>query len=249
MQSAGPKPWLRLTRRGNTFATSVSDDGESWKPVDAREFHLPTEALWGVAAWVPGNMALGEVVFDSVKLIPGRPYATYAVSSPFVSRGVVLVDGTQIAAEAIRLADGQLHLTRGSDDLKVSLAQVAWIVFNPVGPQTAARVGQNRGIVLSGGEVLQGDLAGIDNGTASFSTVVFGNVSYAIETQVAAVSLQDVHERPAAYTVIALDGSSWPCERVTIADNNVVLTGSVPEGHTLPTADIATIIRNNSVPK
>ena len=62
---------LRLTRRGDTFAVSVSDDGKDWTEQASRKVEADSKMRVGVWAYkrVDGD---GDVVFEQVTLTTGK---------------------------------------------------------------------------------------------------------------------------------------------------------------------------------
>jgi len=61
------KPWLRLTRAGDTLRGFVSDDGVTWRPRGETTFALPKEALWGLCVCSHNNWVLNKTLFDHVE--------------------------------------------------------------------------------------------------------------------------------------------------------------------------------------
>ena len=72
---AGKAPiWVRLTRRGNLFLFSWSEDGITWFELDRRTLALPAKTRAGLCVTSTAGDTLCAVTFDQVKLYPQVPY-------------------------------------------------------------------------------------------------------------------------------------------------------------------------------
>jgi hypothetical protein len=238
-----PRPWLRVTRRGDLFNMYSSADGEAWHLIDERELELPAEVLWGMAAWTPGNMVQGNAIFEHCRLIPGRPYATVAIGSPFPSRGVVLADSTLIAADAMQLEGDKIQLTRGEVTESVPLDSVAWIVLNPVGPEIAMQMGEKKGVVLTKGDQLEGELTALTKDAVTMTTVLFGPNEYKVDSEVMAVTLRPRRMAEAPWLLRTHDGSVWLGDNLAIDGTNIVIEGTALGRRVVPVSDVVGISR------
>ncbi|TAE77927.1 MAG: glycosyl hydrolase family protein [Verrucomicrobia bacterium] len=74
-------PWLRLTRRGNTFTAYRSPDGQSWTRVGSPQtIAMSANALVGIPACAGDTTRLTEVAVDDVSIT--APIADVSITSP-----------------------------------------------------------------------------------------------------------------------------------------------------------------------
>lgn len=72
---AGSAPiWVRLTRRGNLFLFSWSQDGVTWYELDRRTLNLPAKTRAGLCVTSTAGDTLCAVTFDQVRVFPQVPY-------------------------------------------------------------------------------------------------------------------------------------------------------------------------------
>jgi len=90
-------PWLRLTRRGNTFTAYRSPDGQSWTRVGSPQtIAMSASALVGIPACAGDTTRLAEIAVDDVTIT--APVADVLITSP--------ADGTTLSGtgHSLRLA-------------------------------------------------------------------------------------------------------------------------------------------------
>jgi beta-glucanase (GH16 family)/regulation of enolase protein 1 (concanavalin A-like superfamily) len=90
-------PWLRLTRRGNTFTAYRSPDGQSWTRVGSPQtIAMAASALVGIPACAGDTTRLAEIAIDDVTIT--APVADVLITSP--------ADGTTLSGtgHSLRLA-------------------------------------------------------------------------------------------------------------------------------------------------
>jgi beta-glucanase (GH16 family)/regulation of enolase protein 1 (concanavalin A-like superfamily) len=74
-------PWLRLTRRGNTFTAYRSPDGQSWTRVGTPQtIAMSASALVGIPACAGDTTRLAEIAVDDVTIT--APVADVLITSP-----------------------------------------------------------------------------------------------------------------------------------------------------------------------
>jgi hypothetical protein len=164
---------------------------------------LDGRELAGEIRWVEGNIRVGEatVALDEVLELRATESA-----EPALSRGVVLVDGTAVAAEAILRADGETvtlrHRARG--EMTIGLGEVSALVA-AVGE---ARWRDSPGVVLQNGDFVSGAFRGLDDGgRVRVSSPVFGLSRFELDRQVRAVLLRPVEPARQAYSMQLQDGT------------------------------------------
>jgi regulation of enolase protein 1 (concanavalin A-like superfamily) len=82
---AGSAPyWVRLTRTGNTFAGSISINGNTWQQVGSVTAPMATNVLLGLAVTAHNNATMNTATFDHVSItvvIPSAPTGLTASSN------------------------------------------------------------------------------------------------------------------------------------------------------------------------
>ncbi len=243
---AEPPRWVRLIREEDHFSALSSMDGKTWRLLGERDIDLPDEALWGVGAWTTSNMSLGEMMFSHVQVIDGPAYTTFVPDSPFPSRGVVLVDGTQVAGDELRVTEGRARFMHAGTEQEVSLDQVAMLIFNPVEADVLALAESRSGALLVDGDVFEGELVGLEDGKANMNSVIFGSATFEVERELAAVLFRAVRPRDATYIIATADGTAWRGEKVTFGDNVVIVEGTAWGTRTLPAGEVTGIQRGGN---
>ncbi len=72
---AGSAPvWVRLTRRGDLFVFSWSEDGVTWFELHRRTLSLPAKTRVGLCVTSTAGVTLSAVTFDQVRFYPLAPY-------------------------------------------------------------------------------------------------------------------------------------------------------------------------------
>jgi len=81
--------WVRLTRSGNLFTSSVSSNGTAWAPIGSTNLAgFSGTALWGLAVCAHNNTSNTTAVFDNVSVV--QPPAISAVSNQILWAGQTL---------------------------------------------------------------------------------------------------------------------------------------------------------------
>jgi hypothetical protein len=229
--------WVRLTRRGDQLRSFRSTDGKFWQLVESREVSMNRSVLIGVAAWATGNAWIGAAQLDSVRIIPGTPGLTYFPDAdPLVAAGIVLRDGSAIAATVTAMDDNTVHYDRDRQSATIPVAQVARLIFSPLPPDNAAP-GDHTGILLTSGDFIEGDNIAINlqrvdwprppQRKASVRSVLFGARAFEIAREVIAVDLAPISPSPAAYEVRTADGSLIRAKNIAIQKDGVTIDGKL----------------------
>src|SRR4051812_39336037 len=130
-----------------------------------------------------------------------------------MSKGVVMADGSALAAEALLRADVdvvRLDVVGGDGkQVAVKTPDVARIVLGPLTADLLKRVppGDHSGVLLDGGDFVEGEFRGIDGGKVRISSVLFGLQSFDAGRQAIAVILRAAREPDGAFIVRLANGS------------------------------------------
>lgn len=187
-----PRFWLRLARQGDTFWAYTSNDGRFWDLLERREVPLPADVLIGLAASTAANAFSASCAFDRVLLIPGPARASYFPDSPLPGDGLVLRDGTVLAA-AITAADRSVvrFARSGAEPQSIPLNDVAVLLFNPSPSELAQHIGRpiHKGLLLNSGDQIDGELASIAEGAVAINSVLLGLKKFNTATDAIALTL------------------------------------------------------------
>jgi hypothetical protein len=238
-----PQGWVRLTRRGDKLSAFRSTDGKYWQLVESREVPMTRSVLIGVAAWTTGNAWIGAAQLDSVRVVPGTPSLSYFPDEGPLAAGIVLRDGSALAATVTAMDDTTVHYDRDGISATLPTAQVARIIFSPLPPDNAAP-GDHTGILLTSGDFIEGDgisvsLQRVDwprppQLKATVRSVLFGARSFEIAREVMAIDLAPINPSPASYEVRTADGSLIRAKTVSVQKDGFTIDDK-------PTPNIADI--------
>jgi hypothetical protein len=130
-----------------------------------------------------------------------------------MSKGVVMADGSALACESLLRADTDIVRldATGADgrNVVVKTADVARIVLAALPAELLKRVppGAHGGVLLDGGDFVEGEFRGIDGGKVRISSVLFGLQSFDAGRQAVAVILRDAHDPDAPLVARLANGS------------------------------------------
>jgi hypothetical protein len=136
---------------------------------------------------------------------------------PTLTRGIVLTDGTALAAATFRRADDdtiKLVPAMMSAEVSVKSVRVARIVFSEltIVPSSNGATG----VLLESGDFVEGDFLGLENGKAKISSVLFGIQSFEVGRPAKAVILRDAKAPSGNVIVRLVDGSVLPASSIVL---------------------------------
>jgi hypothetical protein len=137
-----------------------------------------------------------------------------AVPDVPMSKGIVMTDGSALACESLLRADMELIRldVTGVDgrQIAVKTADVARIVLGMLSGELLKRVppGGHSGVLLDGGDFVEGEFRGIDGGKVRISSVLFGLQSFDAGRHAIAVILHDAREPADAPMIVRLSNGS-----------------------------------------
>jgi hypothetical protein len=163
----------------------------------------PADLLVGVAVAGGRGGISGQASFEYVEEAP-------SVRNRFFVPEVEMRSGSTQTGYIAGLDETALRFA-GPGRLPVSKARVALIRFQAVPGRLAPRLAAGRpGVLLAGGEFIEGDCQGIEQGRVTVHSVPLGVRRYDINREVIAVLLaRRALLAPRAYEVRTLDGSTW----------------------------------------
>jgi hypothetical protein len=153
----------------------------------------------------------------------------------------VLTDGTQIAATALSTTDADVKLSRAAGELTIPLAQVAWLVFNPVTRKAIQHASGKPGALLPTGDVYEGEFAGIKDGKAIVNSIILGPSSFPIETGVVAIALRPVSAASGVSSIRTIDGTKWVGSKLAFEKDAITIQTKSHGVQRIASADVVAI--------
>jgi regulation of enolase protein 1 (concanavalin A-like superfamily) len=199
--------WVRLVRRGDRITGYYSDDGADWQEMGWANVWINGQALIGVAVTSHNNNAVCTVAFEKVSVGGLDALNSGAAGSP--SRGIMLRDGSILSGEVRSATDSAIRLRRDAQEISIPPTDVSRIIFVPLTPQLTARLANPRvGLLLSSGDVVEGEFKSISEGKVAVSSVLFGLRKFELR-EVAAVIMRENPPAAAArnFEIRTVDGS------------------------------------------
>ena len=207
--------WVRLIRRGDRITGYYSDNAEDWQEMGSANVPINGMALIGVAVTAHNNNAMCTASIEKVSVSGLDALHANVAGSPL--RGVMLRDGSILSGEVRSATDSAIRLFRDGQEISIPPTDVSRIIFVPLGAQMITRLANARiGLLLTSGDVVEGEFKTISEGKVAVSSVLFGLRRFNVG-EVAAAILRDNPPSPAArnFEVRAADGSVLLVDRLS----------------------------------
>jgi len=199
--------WVRLIRRGDSITGYYSDDGTDWQEMGSARVPINGMALIGVAVTAHNVNAMCTASIEKVTVSGLEALHTNTAGSPL--RGVMLRDGSILSGDVRSATDSAIRIARDGQEISIPPTDVSRIVFVPLSGVMITRLASARmGLLLTSGDVVEGEFKTISEGKVAVSSVLFGLRKFNL-FEVAAVILRDNPPAPAArnFEVRSADGS------------------------------------------
>jgi hypothetical protein len=216
--------WVRLIRRGDQITGYCSDNGTDWQELGSANVHMDGAALIGLAVTAHNNNALCTASIEKVSVAGLDALNSNTSSAAGPSRGVMLRDGSILSGEVRSATDSAIRLFRGGQEISIPPTDVSRITFVPAGAQLLARLASARtGLVLTSGDVVEGEFKTIADGKVAVSSVLFGLRKFNVG-EVAAVIIRENPPVPAArnYEVRIGDGSLLLVDKLSSESGSLI---------------------------
>ena len=204
---AGPR-WLRVARRGGVVVSSVSTNGTAWRVADAAPPAWPGPVWVGFAACASAAGGSVRAEFDSIL------FTRAATAAPESQPGATLASGSFLGPELAPLGalrvEGEtawIPLAGRPEPAVVKSAILSLLLYRPVPPRDLAIRRDRAGLLLRGGDFIEGPLVSASNGVVTAGSVLFGHTSRAAGEEAAAVLLRPARPAAAVWRVQLRDGS------------------------------------------
>ena len=172
---------------------------------------IPTEYLF----YTP---TLKEEPAPDPTAAPPKPWAT--------AKGILLADGSYLPGTPSSADDKSVTFARpGQKPMNVPIGQVAWLVLHPLTDVTKTP-GKTPGLLTLAGDFLEGDCQEITDGKAKLNSVVFGESSFDITTQTAAIVFRGPHPSTAPWVIRTTSGGVILATSFTATPQTVTLQQS-----------------------
>ena len=205
--------WIRLVRIGDVCNGFCSQDGKNWIPVGMSTRQMSKPLLIGMVCAATSNQTVVSSRFDHVS-VRDEPMGPV--------RGLGLVDGSLIAGDVEQFDDQSIrYVDANKQPHTLPLANVANIFIRPVTADIReGTTGGKPGVALLTGDMVEGDIKGLDAKKLTIVSLVFG-VQKIDWPQVRTVSLRPVAP-VGSYLVGTRDGSIYRCKSLTLGDGILV---------------------------
>jgi hypothetical protein len=228
--------WFKLARHGQRVYAYTSNDGKDWDLFASERFEGAPEAFVGLVAFSRDGNKPAMATFDHVRVIPGAP-ALESGTKGFLTRA-----GTFVAADVYAIDDDFVRYTRDHAAGKIPVGEVARVLFKPLLSDHAEKLSPGRtGVLMSGGDFLEGDVRAMKDGQAAISSVLFGLRRVPVNEEVTALILHDVAAEKTPYTLTTLDGSTYRAKTLKADPQTLHLDDATLGPVTLPLGTLSTL--------
>ncbi len=239
-RSSSVPMWVKIKRDGDVFTALKSRNGMQWTLVDRVTMRMSKDYYAGLAVVSVRGDRLNESVFEYVE-------AGASLRNRWFKPQVELLSGSSRVGYLTAMDDSTIYFENALGREVLSRSSVVNIRFQPVPSRHSAPLNQPRtGVLLAGGEFVEGDCRGIDHGRVTVSSVPLGLVQYDVNSEVLAVVLRKrVASDGYSYEVKLNDGSSWRGRELEIERLGVVIREPTLGRKFIPLHEIAEFRRRS----
>ena len=162
-------------------------------------------------------LATNEFQIAQLKSMSLLPSTTNAP----LQRGVLLVNGTQLAGKVETADDTVLRFQKSLKLPPISMHRVASILLRPVPEPWPAT--SRRGVLLRNNDFVDGEFKAIKDGRVRIESVLFGARTFEA-SEVAAIVLREPEPQECRFELRTRNNSLWRLTDVTLAKNELVLS-------------------------
>jgi len=242
VEPAQARYWLRLTRKGNTFAAYRSVNGRFWEPAGAPlDLAVDPNLFIGMVVHANANQLLASAAFDHVALIPGTPDLTYFADSPYPPAGIVLCDGSVLAGQTTHASDTQIDFTPvDAPSLSLPRQTVGALIFHTAPLSFAKHLAEKNfhQALLVDGQEIEGTVNTLVGETLSLNSVIFGPLQENAKHDVIAAALNTVSSSANRYRITTTNGSVYMVATVTRTTETISFEHPLLGKRTLPLSQI-----------
>ncbi len=211
---------------------------------------LAVNAHAGTVLTVDGALLEGELSIDHGLVVRASPAvkvpfssilrARFAAAEATLPPGLALVNGARIAGAFSPLGEAVVKIE--AKRIAIPATEIAWAIYQPIPRTIAVQVPRGKtGALLPTGDFFEGTIRGGDAATAKVVNPIFGPRTFAAR-QILALVLREVQPQPAAFEVVARDGSIYPALDVSAGDSaGITLRHPFYDGLRVPFGDLIEI--------
>jgi len=252
--------WLRIDREGKKFTGYISrDDGAHWEFLATSHGRQAEAVMAGLfvcggeaeiareAAF--SQMAVGVGKGDRKEDRPGVAAKDARAAAPAVDPSfqpqVVLRNGSVLTGKIVAIDPSGVRQVALGQEQFFSSVQVARVLFRPVPLQASALLVPDRpGVLLSGGDFLEGEITAVKNNSLYISSVVLGQRKIDLGDKVIAVVWNDPKPAPGGFQVRLRDGSVLRARALSAEGQAIIAHDAGPAVQRVPLAAIVEIQRD-----
>ena len=159
-------------------------------------------------------------------------------SGSFLTEGLLPLDSLRLEGEVatVRVAGQTNPVTLRASDL-------ARLLYKPVNPNDLAIRHDRVGLLLWGGDFVEGTVAALSNRVLTADSILFGRKNYVGGEEVAAVLLREPKPATMAWRVGLQNGSTVMARSLTLAGSTVTLDEPLLGPLSLPQREVAELDR------
>ena len=232
--------WLKLKREGSTFTALWSRNGVQWAVVDRLTMTATTDLYVGMAVASVRESVLNESVFEDVEEGP-------ALRNRWFTPQVELQSGSMQLGYIDSIDNTAIHLEGRFGRESMSRGGVANIRFQSLPSRVSPALNEGRaGVLLTGGEFIEGECRGMSAGRVVISSVPLGLMRYDVNSEVVAVVLRKRSLSAAhPYEMKLVNGSVWRALEVAIDPMGVVIREPLLGLRRIPMHEVAEFRRRS----
>ena len=210
--------WIKLKRDGERIAVFASPDARRWRVVERLTLPMEDEIHAGLAVVGGHDGAVAEAMFERVEEGASLRNRAYVPQ-------VELKSGSMQSGYIERMDDTAIYFDAMLRRAPLSTHGVALVRFQPVPAKLAPVVAEGRrGVLLVGGEFIEGECGGIANHRVTVNSVPLGLKRYDVNNEVVAVVLgKRAVLAQGLFEVKTTDGATWLARGITLDREGMVL--------------------------
>lgn len=198
-----------------------------------------------VARLLWSSPTLPKTVVPAADLLPWRPTSAggLAGSGSLVQpAGVLLRNGSFLAGSVERATAAGVQVFSRGRRRSVSAPLVARLYLQPVAEPLLIQIGRGRrGVLLPGGDFVEGELRRLENGRLQLSSILFGTRTFPTPRDVLAVFVEDVTAESRQFELRLRDGSVLRGDRAELEPQAVLIHDTLLGPERIPVEDLESL--------
>lgn len=191
--------------------------------------------------------SVAKAVIPSTHLFPAQPPSAAGVAAEggaAAAPGVLLRNGSFIARPVIEATAAAAQIPGPWGNHSISMVGVARLVCRPLTAAQAAGLSSARpGVLLAGGDFVEGEFRGIADGRVKLDTVLFGQKQFDLARDVAAVILRETAPASWRYALRLQDQTLLLVQDIALEAQSLRVRDSLVGNLAIPIAELVSLQR------